>query len=161
MEELQVPTHLILVAVHTDDGEELLGALFLAEGRYGDDRAAELMAVLNDERAFLPFESRTREGRVHRSLILNKDHILRVHLSEAGGWQAPAETGTAEDATRAEAAPVVVLADGTRISGRVAVETPWASSRLVDKLNHSQRFIPVVTDTGVDFVQRIHVMRVD
>ncbi len=161
MEELQVPTHTVNVDVHTDDGEWLTGALFLTESRFDGDRTGEVLNVLNDERAFLPFEARTREGRVHRSLVLNKDHIIRVHLSEAGGWMSPAPTDPADEGVTPDAPPVVILSDGTRISGRVAVETPWSSSRLVDKLNHAQRFIPVITDGGVEFVQRSHVMRVD
>jgi len=55
----------------------------------------------------------------------------------------------------------LVLSDGTRVAGRVAVETPPSQSRLVDKLNHAERFIPIVSDEAVDFVQRSHVVRLD
>jgi len=47
------------------------------------------------------------------------------------------------------------------VAGRVAVDTPMAASRLVDKLNVGQRFIPVVRDDGVDLVQRTHVLTLD
>lgn len=161
MEELQIPTHMVAVELHTDDGERLSGRLYLLESRYGGDRLLEVLAVLNDERAFLPFEAHTREGHVHRALVYNKDHIVRVRMTDTAGPQAGAAPAPGEDSPRDEPIPVVVLADGTRICGRVAVETPWSSSRLVDKLNHAQRFIPLITDGGVDFVQKAHVLRVD
>jgi hypothetical protein len=159
MEELQIPTHAIAVEIHTADGKQFAGTLYAAEVRFVSGQPAEVIHLLNDERAFLPFQTTTRKGRRREQVILNKDHIVRVRLARP-----PASPGEEETSVNDEEAPgpcTLVLSDGTRVAGRVAVETPRFQSRLVDKLNHAERFIPVISDKAVDFVQRSHVVRLD
>jgi hypothetical protein len=160
MEELQVPTHSIDVEIHTDDGKQLQGLLYAAERRYVTGEFAKLVHLLNDERNFLPFQAMDPGGRKRRHVILNKDHIVRVRLSS----EAASATGVGtkpEDQGESPGENTVVLTDGTCLVGRVVVETPRSQSRLVDKLNHAERFIPIISDESVDFVQRDHVLRLD
>jgi hypothetical protein len=159
MEELQIPTHSIAVEIHTADGKQIAGALYAAEVRFVNGPPAEVIHLLNDERAFLPFQTATGKGRKREQVILNKDHIVRVRLLLAPGSPAEGEVGVNEE--DAPGPCTLVLSDGTRVAGRVAVETPRFQSRLVDKLNHAERFIPVVSDEAVEFVQRSHVVRLD
>ena len=54
------------------------------------------------------------------------------------------------------------LSDGSRVAGHVAVDTPRAASRLLDKLNREHRFIPLIRDDGgTEFIHRAHVVRLD
>ncbi len=159
MQELQIPTHSIAVEIHTADGKQIAGALYAAEVRFVSGRPAEVIHLLNDERAFLPFQAITRKGRKREQVILNKDHIVRVRLARALGAAAAAEIDVNDD--DAPGPCTLVLSDGTRVAGRVAVETPRSQSRLVDKLNHAERFIPIISDEAVDFVQCSHVVRLD
>jgi hypothetical protein len=158
VEELQIPTHSIAVEIHTADGKQIPGALYAPEVRFVNGRPAEVIHLLNDERAFLPFQATTRNGRKREQVILNKDHIVRVRLTRAPGPAAEHQVNVDDDTP---APCTLVLSDGTRVAGRVAVETPPSQSRLVDKLNHAERFIPIVSDEAVDFVQRSHVVRLD
>jgi len=159
MEELQIPTHSIAVEIHTADGKQIAGMLYSPQVRFVSGPPAEVIHVLNDERAFLPFQAITRKGRKREQVILNKDHIVRVRLIRAPGSSAEDAINVNDD--EAPGPCTLVLSDGTRVAGRVAVQTPCFQSRLVDKLNQAERFIPIVSDEAVDFVQRSHVVRLD
>ncbi len=165
MKVFQVPTRPVSVEVFLADGRHLSGRIFLAEDLRLDGKINLLMSALNDAREFIPFE--VGDDRGARSLVLNKDHIVRVHMAddEEGAVKSP-------DAPDADAAPdmadsqavetaILYLSDGSRITGEVAVDTPTSLSRPVDKLNLALRFLPVISDGGVDVVQRSHVTTLD
>jgi hypothetical protein len=157
MNEFQVPTHGIPVQIFLDGSECLRGRLFAAPDRYHEGDREEVAMLLNDDRGFLPFLVEEAAAET-RSVVLNKAHILRVRLSQE---DTASPHGAAEPPGAAEELTVLHLTDGTRVQGRVLVETPPAASRLVDKVNMAPRFIPVMRDGGVDFVQRTHVRRLD
>jgi len=163
MNEFQVPTRPVAVQVFLADGEHLSGRMFLAEDPRVSGSTALLVSALNDARDFLPFE--VCDDRSARSLVLNKDHIVRVRVVGDGHDARKAEgelPGNEPEAIPAAGeAAILHLSDGSRISGRVAVETPASLSRTVDKLNCAPRFLPVVVDDGVDVVQRCHVTALD
>ena len=155
MDELQIPTRPVAVEVVTDSGQTLDGTLFMAETRYTTGSPQEVVEILNDERGFIPFRLGSGPNR-GRDVVLNKDHILRVRL------QAASEPAVAPSPVPGSEPTVMHLTDGTRLEGRIAVETPWASSRLLDKLNQEYRFIPLIRDDGgYEFVHRAHVVRLD
>ncbi len=158
MKAFQVPTRTVEVDVYLARGTSLRGRLFLAASPNIEGDMASLSQALNDERDFLPFEVGEESG--CRAIVLNKEHIIRVHLA-AG--ELPAGTGADADTRQAEPAPETVLnlSDGTHVCGQVQVDSPETASRLVDKLNRAPRFIPVVCDQGVDLVQREHVLTLD
>jgi hypothetical protein len=160
VEDLQVPTQTVEVEVLTDGGERLSGSLFVPQSRFATGKPEEVIEILNDERRFLPFrpDARARKTasdaapRATPEIVLNKDHIVSVRVGRAARRRRKA-------APPAAGAVTLWLTDGSRVSGEVAVETPWASSRLVDKVNQEQRFVPVISDEGLLFVQRTHVLR--
>ena len=94
-------------------------------------------------------------GPLRRTVRLTHELGFSMLITELGGPLKP------EDQDEFPGENTVVLTDGTCLVGRVAVETPRSQSRLVDKLNHAERFIPIISDESVDFVQRDHVLRLD
>jgi len=161
MKEYQVPMKPVAVDVHLADGVHMQGRLFLTEAPGLSNGMSQLVHALNDERAFLPFE--VGDDRSCRSIVLNKDQIICVHMNaedmpgEDGEVNSLQRSGHTEDAL----VSVLHLSDGSQVCGEVMVDTPEASSRLVDKLNHAQRFIPVVRDDGIDVVHQGHVLTLD
>jgi hypothetical protein len=154
VQELQVPTHRVTVELFTDRGERIEGGIFVAEAPYHTDRVEDIQQALNDQRSFLPFDS-DDPGTSYR--IVNKSHIVRVKLSGS-----PEELLAEGAETRPEGkACSLHLADGNRIQGEVAVETPWSSSRVVDKFNQAEPFVLVVTEESVEFVQTQHIIFVN
>ena len=125
--------------------------MFLTDIRNPTGGPQDLIEVLNDERAFLPFHSDAPDVDVW---VVNKSHIVRVHLpSEAGFQPEPSPGESSSDCT-------LVLGDRSKLFGRLLLSTPSGSSRLVDKLNLTPTFVTFVTDDGVDFVHREHITQV-
>ena len=159
MEELQVPTRRITVKVFVDTGESYSGSLFVAGSHFPTSRPEEVLGVLNDERVFLPFQADLPSTEFS---LLNKTHVLRVRvewdpLAEGQPDGMPyEEPGLLEDTTPRR----VFLKDGTRLVGDIYVDTPARMSRLVDKLNHAEQFLQVVTEDSIEFVQTRHVVYV-
>ena len=153
MEELQVPTHRIDVEVFITSGAEIHGSLYAHESPYHSGNPEDVIHLLNDERVFLPL---CVEGRAAGPYVVNKTHIVRVHL--------PISEVDRQD--RLSTAPIDVedctlfLSNGTTLTGMLSIETPTNSSRLVDKLNFADGFVPVYTGDGIDFVRKSHVVHV-
>ena len=153
MEELKVPTRLIAVEVSTTDGAVACGSMYHTESLYQTGSPEDIIDELNDERAFVPFASSDTMG----NALLNKHHIVRVRVRDL----------SIEDLRPGEASELshvhpctLQLDDGTRITGRLVLETPTAQSRLVDKVNHGLSFVPFVTEEGVDLVNSTHITRI-
>lgn len=160
LEDLQVPTKRIPVELITASGEHLFGALFAAESPFPAGETAYVLQVLNDQRSFIPIGM---EGTSGRNTICNKRDIVLVRLAVSGaGPEVPLDSPL--DGTPPEGGDdtcALTLAGGGRIEGRLVLETRWSSSRLLDKLNQAEQFIPIVTGRGVEFVQRDHVLRAE
>ncbi|MFQ5719733.1 MAG: hypothetical protein ACE5IK_09290 [Acidobacteriota bacterium] len=155
VEELRVPIQQIDVVVHTDRGQTLTGRLYLSEGRDIGATPFRVLELLDDDREFLPF--RTNDAHP-RDIAINKDHIVRVRVATDG----PMSVDDAMvDGHGSEECFSVVLSDGSSLRGRLAVTTPRAASRLVDKLNNAGRFIPLVRDDSVELVHRRHVLSME
>jgi hypothetical protein len=159
MKDFQVPTGAIGVEMFLADGVHIKGRMFLAKDPHHPGQTDQLIGALNDAREFLPFE--VGDDRGARSLVLNKEHIVRVRILQPDPEELEASFGDRTGGAGAPCETILHLSDGTQVAGRVAVDTPTAASRLVDKLNVGQRFIPVVRDDGVDLVQRTHVLTLD
>jgi hypothetical protein len=159
VEELQVPTRRIHVEITVTTGQQMAGVLYALDSPYHPTEADDLLQLLNDERAFLPFGADFEERRT----LLNKNHVLRVRLPSPAGTDGAIDMPPREEF---RPSPVgdsgrLLLSDGSTIMGRPVVETPWSSSRLLDKLNQAPRFILVMTDDGLEFLRRDHLVRVD
>ena len=161
MKEYQVPMKPVAVDIHLADGVHLHGRLFLTEAPGLSDGMSQLVHALNDERAFLPFE--LGDDRSCRSIVLNKEQIICVHMNakDMPGEDEEVSSFQESDPPENSLISVLHLSDGSQVRGQVMVDTPEASSRLVDKLNHAQRFIPVVRDDGIDVVHQVHVLTLD
>ena len=160
MEELRIPTQAVEVVVYTDRGEQLSGWFYVPVGVEPAGPKGPVLNLLNDERSFVPFRVAVSEEGTSRSIVLHKDHIVRVHMS------APDATGdTVEDPVILDdgaLGPVTVdLSEGSRLCGALLVETPPAASRVVDKLNQRQRFVPLMSDVGIDLIHRRHILRAE
>jgi len=159
MKDFQVPTGAIGVEMFLADGVHIKGRIFLAQDPRHPGQTDQLIGALNDERDFLPFE--VGDDRGARSLVLNKEHIVRVRVLQPQPEEMPVSYTDPDSVQEPHRETILHLSDGTQVAGRVVVDTPQAASRLVDKLNNGERFIPVVRDDGVDLVQRTHVLTLD
>lgn len=149
MHELQVPTRRLEVEIVTTAGREMRGSLFAPESRFPTGEAEFLDTLLNDERTFLPFKP---DG--GRDVLFNKVHLSRVRLLGVDDLEGP-ESSDGDGRCR------LVLADGSSVEAHVVVETRQASSRILDKLNQANVFLPLVTERGIEFVRREHVVQVE
>ncbi len=150
MQQLQVPTRQIEVDLLLAGGRRFVGYLFLTEAPFQSGRAEDVIQVLNDERAFLPF---VPDGATGSAMALNKDHILMVQVESLGASLGDPE-GESGDRT-------LLLSDGTRVSGDICIDTPPHASRLVDKLNLAERFLVLRTPSGYAFVHGRHIIHVE
>ncbi len=153
MEELQVPTHRLEVEVHAATGDALTGSMFAAELPYVTSGWESLLAILNDEREFLPcFGNAPGTERT----ILNKTHIVRVRLTPGADGAAPPWIDEAQGESCA-----LQLVDGTRLTGELHLDTRLEESRLIDKLNQADRFVVFIADGDMHFVQACRVVRAE
>ena len=152
MDQLRVPTRRIEVQVFLVDGTRVTGTMFHHDALYDHGGPADICDELNDERAFLPFDSSTECG---GAMLLSKRHILRVLVPDFSF-----EQFASDQHEQHEDGSTLLLDDGTRVSGRLILETRLASSRLLDKLNQAPAFVPFVTDHGVELINRGRVVRV-
>lgn len=153
LEQLQVPMRRVTVQVHTSDGLHVDGWIFLAESPHCRGGPADVVDALNDDRSFIPF---CAENPPVGKSILNKAHIIRVHLDATRDELSDPFPGSPES----HESCTVQLADGTHLHGHIFTVTPPNGSRIVDKLNHASRFVSIVSDCGIDFVHGAHVVRV-
>ena len=159
MKDFQVPTGAIGVEMFLADGVHVKGRIFLVQDPRHPGQTDQLIGALNDAREFLPFE--VGDDRGARSLVLNKEHIVRVRVLQPRPEEMQDSLVAEEAGQEPQDETILHLSDGTQLAGRVVVDTPQCASRLVDKLNSGERFIPVVRDDGIDLVQRTHVLTLD
>jgi hypothetical protein len=152
LDQLKVPTRRIEVEVFLVDGARIKGTMFHRDAMYDCGGPADVCHDLNDERAFLPFDTGEEGG---GATLLSKRHILRVLVPDFD--VEPLEAGQEE---QHEDRSMLMLDDGTRTSGRLVLETRLASSRLLDKFNQAPVFVAFVTDQGVELINRAHIVRI-
>jgi hypothetical protein len=151
VEELQVPTRRIRVEIFVSTGARLVGALFLHGSPYCAGHAEDLIQELHDERSFLPLAEEAAPG---GSLVVNKDHILRLHVP----WNESLRREQFPPGRAEAEATALRLADGSSFEGRLVFVTPQNASRLVDKLNLAPSFVLFASAEGLDFVRRSHIV---
>jgi hypothetical protein len=154
--DLQVPTRTVAASFRTAGSEWTTGFFYPPDRGRTESESDALLALLNDERGFVPFRTigdRTRGG---RSLILGKEHLLLVRLGHGQTGQAPRE-GWEEEGDVITA----FLSDGSSLAGVPLVMTPVSDARSIDKLNRGGRFVPFRTSATIDLVQTRHIVRVE
>ena len=152
MEELKVPTRAVRVDVFLRDGTDATGWMYHRESLYETGSPSDIFSDLNDDRDFLPFEADNET-----LSLLNKRHITRIVVHELG-----IEQLGPDGVTRYEELPVSTLLfdNGSRLDGRLVLETPGDSSRLVDKFNQAPTFVPFVFDDGVGLVNGARIVQI-
>jgi len=154
MKELEIPTRSVTVEVQTADGTLACGVMYHTESLYQTGGAQDIVAELLDPRRFVPFSA---ELPVEEDCLLNKQHVIWIHLPELTAADLHADDA---DADHAGESCTILLADGSRLSGRPVVPTPPSSSRVADKFNQARTFVPFANGSGVYFVNIAHVVRV-
>ena len=89
--------------------------------------------------------------------LLGKDQILRIRLD---GVDSLLPVLSTETDSEPEQSCRFVLADGSRLVGQIYLDTPSESSRVLDKLNLAARFVAVISEYGIDLIQKRHIVRV-
>ncbi|MCP3977934.1 MAG: hypothetical protein GY716_01205 [bacterium] len=149
MKAYEVPCQQVSVRVQLEGCPSVEGVLYAPEVRPGGG-PGRVSDRLNDaEECFMPLVS--PQG----GILLNKDRVVSVCLAErdahepdgleAGDWH----TGV-----------TILLVGGERIVGRVDYAMPAESSRLIDYLNATERFLPVHRGTEMTYVNRRFIVQV-
>jgi hypothetical protein len=155
MEQLQVPTRRIEVDILLTSGGRLVGHLFLSEAPFQSGRPEDVIRVLNDERAFLPFAGDHPAG---LPMALNKEHIVLVQVESRPSASLDSPVGHVDAEGRDR---TMLLTGGHQVTGDVCIDTPPSASRLVDKLNLCGPFLALRTVGGYAFVHRRHIVHAE
>jgi hypothetical protein len=155
--DLQVPTRTVAASFRVAGPEWTTGFFYPADRGRVESESDALLAMLNDERAFIPFRTIGERSRGGRSLVLGKEHLLQIRLGHGQTAQAPREGWDEEEGDVITA----YLSDGSTITGVPLVMTPSSDARSIDKLNRAGRFMPFRTSSSLDLVQSRHIVRVE
>jgi hypothetical protein len=151
MGELTVPKQRIEVAVQLAGGLERRVSLFLAEGAPGHAGQERIGDLLEVDGEFIPAVDAAAEG-----MTFLRCAAILVVAAPSG----PA-LGAADDVTLPTEHEVdVALDDGRVLHGVLSYALPTDRSRLVDYLNQPARFLPLLRDGEVLFVNKNHVTRI-
>jgi hypothetical protein len=149
-----VPKRRIPVTVWSGDLQGCAGQIFLDLDSSGPQHAT-ILDMLNQTAPFLPVAVGD-EGRIH---LFHRGRITRVtparQVLQADVYARGFEPWREERAQ-------VVLADGTRLEGRVWMPLERETQRLSDYLNRlGARFFVVLTATGIHLVNALAVAEVE
>ena len=109
--------------------ERMLGTVFLEPIARNHAGAQDPRELLNDDDAFLPFES---GGAL---ILIAKDQVKLVKYPQ-GREPLPLRMTEAR----------VILSDGQMVDGQIVIEARTEADRLLDHLNHFEgRFLPMLT----------------
>jgi hypothetical protein len=110
-------------------GERMLGTVFLEPIARNHAGAQDPRELLNDDDAFLPFQS---GGAL---ILVAKDQVKLVKYPQ-GREPLPLRMTEAR----------VILSDGQMVDGQIVIEARTEADRLLDHLNHFEgRFLPMLT----------------
>jgi len=149
MNIFQVPQRRVRVRVLIDGGQRLEGVMYAPESSPAGS-AGRLSDRLNDRKA--PFVPVTCD---EQSYLLNKRSVLVVELDvDEGAIEVPEGAGGSRPAV------LLWMSDGVQLSGELPYEMPPERRRLLDYLNESPQFVPLVVDGQVLLINRERVCRV-
>ena len=149
---LRIPKMAVAVELALAGGEPRRVEIFVAEQRDHDFRRQDVLNLLERVQAFLP----ARDVATGNGEIFNKDAVLWIALP------VPAlESETSEPAELFEfRRPVrVSLLGGRTITGEILYSAPAESTRLVDFLNETGRFLRLWTKDFLYLINKACVLR--
>jgi len=148
MEEYQVPKRRVRSRVLLDDGRILDCDVFTAVSS-PDGRPQTVMERLNEpDDEFLPVAC--GEDR----FLLNKSGIVTVQTTE------PEELKGLDPKAGRQVPVRLSLTGGISLLGRFHIVMPPEQSRVIDFLNRSPRFLPMLGEDKVTLVQRSYIVAV-
>lgn len=152
MRELAVEKRTVEVAVRFLGQEVVRGHLFLsplAKGHVGQE------TVLDQMNEPEPFFVLRVEGEPPVRLV-NKDQVMEIEVDSA-------EAGISSEASATvakEEKMSISFRDGLVLEGKALVEMPPTKSRLIDFLNHSERFFVLLGKDSAHIVNRRHIIQI-
>ncbi|HZZ85854.1 MAG TPA: hypothetical protein VFE30_15070 [Anaeromyxobacteraceae bacterium] len=151
MDELRVPKRRVAVEVGLSGGGTRRVTVFLADFASSHSGAERLSDLLNGDGDFIPAFDEQAAG----MSFVNRSGIAFARVARA------VEADGADDITiPTEHAVELTLCDGRKLQGLVSYVLPAERSRLVDFLNDSPPFFPLLEPDAVVLVNRRLVSRV-
>jgi hypothetical protein len=151
VQDLRVPKRRVAAEVVLAGGESRRIGLVLSDAASRHAGAERPSDLLNHGADFLPALDEADETMT----FLNREGIALVRVDRA---LEPGEEGSATLPTEHEVE--ILLSSGQRLRGLVTFLRPPDHSRLVDFLNESSPFFPVVEERAIALVNKRHVSRV-
>jgi hypothetical protein len=152
MQELAVERRTVEVAIRFPGQEVVRGHLFLAlsaKGHAGRETALDLM---NEPEPFFVLKV---EGQPPVRMV-NKERVVEVELQSDEEF----EEGDAGATVAKEEEMTLMFQDGFSLSGTARIELPPTRSRLIDFLNHTERFFALRNGHKAHIVNRKHISHV-
>jgi hypothetical protein len=116
------------------NGASVRGSLFVSAGGPGHRQRERIKDVLNAEPGFFPFEVQDNGSR--GVALYHRDHVVFVTLPSLDEPQQDPgyDIAVARDVS-------LLLADGTRLAGRIRIYTPPGHDRLSDYARGTESFL--------------------
>ncbi len=149
MRELAVERRQVEVSIRFLGQEAVQGHLFLALMAKSHSGRETVLDLMNEPEPFFVLKV---EGEPP-VLMINKERIVAVEVARA-------EEISEEDPAAAvakEEEMTLIFQDGFALSGRALVELPPTKSRLIDFLNHADRFFMLQDGPAVHIVNRKYI----
>jgi hypothetical protein len=153
MSELRVPTRALTTHVVCADDREFRGRLFVPETSMRHDGAMRAIEMLNDPSAFFPFQPDDGAGEY---FLLNKAQIIVVTVEAGADLTSPAD----EEMPHVTERRVVVECGSHRVEGIVSIQLPGTHSRVLDWMNHPDRFLVLEDGARHHLVQKQKITRI-
>jgi hypothetical protein len=152
--DLRVPTTTFAAEVVLVDGEALLGRFFVPAHTSLHPGPMRPDERLNDDADFFPFLPADSAEPV----IVNKRQVAWVAFDVRTFPPA-----TEDDSYEAPSTPehrVAVHCRGKRLEGVLVIDLPQYKSRVLDRLNHPERFLRIKEGHFLFYVSRDHISKV-
>lgn len=147
MQELAVERRTVEVAIRFLGQEVVRGHLFLALMAKSHAGPETVLDLMNEPEPFLVLKV---EGQPPVRMI-NKERVIEIEASVQ-----PEE----DQAVGKEEDMALMFQDGFSLSGTARVELPPTKSRLIDFLNHTERFFELRDGGSLHIVNRKHISHV-
>ena len=151
--DLRVPTATFVAEIVLADGEALRGRFFVPSHTSLHPGPMRPDERLNDDADFFPFLPSDSSEPV----ILNKRQVAWVTFDTRSF---PTSDDEESVETLLPEHRVAVDCRGQRLEGALVIDLPGYKSRVLDRLNHPERFLRIKNGTLLHYVSRDHISKV-